>query len=284
MNLKPLLCTVFLFILVLSGCDSGITYPAVSETQTEIYHPGQFVWHDLATQDPAAAMAFYGNVFGWQFEARGSGDNAYQVIKNQGKPIGGIFRLADKYGDESEWIGSMSVMNLEEAVSLNEEKGGKTIFSIASFEGRGRTALIQDPQGAILALLKSATGDPELRTVIDHGWLWNELWSTDLEGSLAFYQDLVPYEAEKVEQAKAPYYIFTIDDKKLSGALKNPIKQARSAWMPYIKVSDVNEIVAKAEAAGAYIVMKPNQEVRNGSVAVILDPVGAQFTVQEWRR
>ena len=26
---------------------------------------GSFVWHELITSDPAAAMAFYGNVVGW---------------------------------------------------------------------------------------------------------------------------------------------------------------------------------------------------------------------------
>jgi hypothetical protein len=30
-------------------------------------HPGKVVWLDLATEDPAAAKAFYGAVFDWRF-------------------------------------------------------------------------------------------------------------------------------------------------------------------------------------------------------------------------
>ncbi|WP_274474346.1 VOC family protein [Mangrovimonas aestuarii] len=285
MNFKKIYYILFLsiFAILSTSCDSSITYPSISEKATGINNPGQFVWHDLATSNPNVAMKFYGEVFGWKFETLGSGNNLYYVIKNQGKSIGGIFQLAQKYGENSEWIGSMSVQNLETAVSFNETNGGKTIYKIADFKGRGETALIQDPQGAIVALLKSATGDPENGSLVNNEWLWNELWTTDLDGSLRFYKGLVEYESMEVEQSKAPYFIFSNTGKKLSGALKNPVREARSAWMPYIKVDDVNKSVAKAEAAGAYVVMKPNQEIRNGTVAVLIDPLGAQFTIQEWQ-
>ncbi|MCX2745304.1 VOC family protein [Mangrovivirga sp. M17] len=284
MNINHMYKAFCFSILVMLGwgCGSSITYPAISETDAENYHPGQFVWHDLATSNPTGAMKFYGDVFGWEFETLGSGDDLYHVVKNQGKPIGGIFQLAEKYGDKSEWLGSISVLDLNAAVTYNEVRGGKTIFQISEFNGRGKTALVQDPQGAIVALLRSSTGDPEIGPGMNNGWLWNELWTTDLDSSLDFYKGLVQYNAEKVEQAKAPYYIFSRDDKKLSGVIKNPIREGRSAWMPYIKVENVDEVVAKAEAAGAYIMMKPDKGIRNGKVAVLIDPLGAQLTVQEW--
>ncbi|NMM47913.1 VOC family protein [Marinigracilibium pacificum] len=284
MNFRRSFNVLFLSLIVILGasCNGGITYPSVSETVTENYNPGQFVWHDLATSNPTAAMKFYGEVFGWEFETLGSGDNLYHVIKNNGKAIGGIFQLAPKYGDRSEWVGSISVQNLDAALKFNEASGGKTIFDTAEFDGRGSTALIQDPQGAIVALLKSSTGDPASESVMNNSWLWNELWTTNLEGSLNFYKGLVLYETEEVKQGKAPYFIFSKNGTKLSGAIKNPIEEGRTAWMPYIKVADVDQAASKAEAAGAYIVMNPNQGIRNGTVAVLIDPVGAQLTIQEW--
>ncbi|QCK15809.1 VOC family protein [Mangrovivirga cuniculi] len=284
MNINQMYNVLCLSIIVVlsSGCGSSINYPPISETEAENYNPGQFVWHDLATSNPVGAMKFYGDVFGWEFETRGSGDNLYHVIKNQEKYIGGIFQLAQEYGDKSEWLGSISVPNIDAAITFNESNGGKTIFQVAKFDGRGKTALIQDPQGAIVALLKSSTGDPDIGPGMDNGWLWNELWTTDLNSSLSFYKGLVQYETEKVEEGKAPYFIFSRNGNKLAGVIKNPIEEGRSAWMPYIKVEDVNQVVAKAEAAGAYIMMKPNKDIRKGKVAVLIDPLGAQLTIQEW--
>ena len=276
-----------LFIIVagfaLNACESGITYPSVAEKPTGEYHPGQFVWHDLATPNPVAAMDFYKTVFGWEYKALGSGEKAYQVIMLNGQPIGGIFKLAAKYGDASEWIGSISVEDVDAAVSFNSSEGGKTIFKTSYFKGRGTTTLVQDPQGAILAFLHADGGDPELdKEIPDNDWLWNELWTNDLEGSRKFYKTLFNYEEKSISGAKAPYYVFEKNGIKYAGVLGNPVEGARSAWMPYIHVSDVNATIRKAVDAGAHVMMEPNSEIRKGSVAVLMDPLGAQFTIQEW--
>jgi len=176
---------VFKFILVLfvigitfSSCDNGITYPPVSQNPTGEYHPGQFVWHDLATPNPVAAMDFYSKVFGWEYKTLGSGDKAYHVILLNGKPIGGIFKLAKKYNAGSEWISSVSVNDVDKAVEYNLSNGGKTIFKPTYFKGRGYTALVQDPQGAFIAFLHADGGDPALNVDSDdNNWLWNELWT-----------------------------------------------------------------------------------------------------------
>ena len=52
--------------------------------------PGEFVWHDLVTDDQSACRAFYGALFGWTFEAGDGIDPGYTIIKHDGVPIGGI--------------------------------------------------------------------------------------------------------------------------------------------------------------------------------------------------
>jgi predicted enzyme related to lactoylglutathione lyase len=278
----------FILILFLAGfglnsCDSGINFPPVTETATGVYHPGQFVWHDLATPNPYAAMDFYKAVFGWEFNTLGSGEKAYHVILSDGKPIGGIFKLAAKFGTTGEWVGSISVKNVDEAVAFNTAQGGTTIFKAAYFKGRGNTALVQDPQGAIVAFLHAEGGDPDLKKeAAENTWLWNELWTNDMEASRSFYKTLCDYDEKSILGAKAPYVVFEKDGKKYSGVLGNPVEGSRSSWMPYIRVSDVDATVKKAVAAGAKMMMEPNNEIRNGSVAVLLDPIGAQFTIQKW--
>ena len=73
-----------------------------------------------------------------------------------------------------------------------------------------------------------------------NSWLWNELWTNDLEGSMDFYKGLVNYETEEVKGSKVPYFLFKQDNNTFSGVIGNPVEGARSSWMPYIKVKDVN--------------------------------------------
>ncbi|WP_163322622.1 VOC family protein [Draconibacterium mangrovi] len=271
--------------IVLMACNSVITFPPVSQTPTNNHNQGQFVWHDLATYDPLSAKDFYADVFGWEFETVGAGENMYYVIKNDGVAIGGLFKLADEYGKAAEWIGSMSVPDVDVALQYNQAAGGKTIFKKAAFKGRGETALVQDPQGAFIAFLNSESGDPNPRragNISMNSWLWNELWTNDLEGSIEFYKGLTGAESQEVEAAKVPYYLFNNDGNTFSGAIGNPVEGARSAWMPYIKVKDVNTTVEKAKAAGAHVMMEPTPSIRKGTVAVLMDPTGAQFTIQQW--
>ncbi|WP_167613439.1 VOC family protein [Maribellus sediminis] len=277
--------TIIVSAIILMGCTPPITFPPVSQTATNAHNQGQFVWHDLATYNPIAARDFYSEVFGWEYETLGYGENTYFVIKNEGTPIGGIFKLADQYGKSAEWLSSMSVPDVNAAIKYNSSAGGKTIFKKATFAGRGETALVQDPQGAFVAFLKSESGDPQPQRAGDikmNSWLWNELWTTDLQASIDYYKGLTTCESSEVKDSKVPYFLFQKDNKTLSGAIGNPVEGARSSWMPYIKVKDVKATLAKAKAAGAHVMMEPDPSIRKGTVAVLMDPTGAQFTIQQW--
>lgn len=267
---------------LLTSCDSTITYPPVADTPTGVYHPGQIVWHDLASPNPSISMEFYSKVFGWEFNTLGSGETGYHVILQNGKPIGGIFKLADKYGNVGEWVSSISVEDVDAAVKYNETQGGKTVFKTSHFKGRGKTALVQDPQGAMVAFIYTDGGDPVFSEAKVNTWFWNELWTTDTEASLNYYRGLFGFAEKSILGSKVPYFVFEKDKKKYSGLLGNPVEGARSAWMPYVRVTDVNATMEKAKNAGAHIMMEPDKDIRKGSVAVILDPLGAQFTIQKW--
>ena len=53
--------------------------------------PGAISWSELMTADPAAAAAFYGELFGWTFDQMDMGSGPYRVIKvGADDAIGGI--------------------------------------------------------------------------------------------------------------------------------------------------------------------------------------------------
>src|SRR5690242_8691248 len=72
--------------------------------------PGKFVWFDLATEDPQAAKAFYGAVFGWRFRESAGATANYAVIENASGKVGGIFRHTRPAGATagSRWLSIVS--------------------------------------------------------------------------------------------------------------------------------------------------------------------------------
>lgn len=279
MNLKSFFPVILLFIGLLS-C-SQMEYPSISENNDQTYSYGQIVWHDLITPNPDKAKTFYSELFGWTFKTLGEGDNAYDVIYNGDKVIGGLIRLdAAKY-PRGEWLSSVSVPDVDKAVAYNQQKGGKTMVKAQNFKGRGRSALVMDPQGAYISFVHSESGDPEASAEMN-SWLWNELWTNDLAKSVTFYKGIAPFDAKEVQDAKVPYYLMKQGNKNFSGIMKNPVEDMRSAWLPYIRVEDVSKISEKAASMGADIMLEPSPEIRNNSVAIIQDPNGAPFAVQIW--
>lgn len=273
----------FIFALLASftfSCDQ-IEYPSLSESDSIVYNYGQFVWHDLITPNPEQAMEFYTALFGWTYKTLGKGDMAYHVIYHGDDAIGGIISLNVKTHPSGEWLSSVSVPDVDKAVAYNTQKGGKTLFEPANFKGRGRSALVQDPGGAYISFVHSENGDPEFQ-LAENSWLWNELWTNDLQNSLNFYKGIAPYEIKEIEEEKVPYFMMTNKDKKLCGIMKNPVENMRSAWLPYIQVSDVQEVSSKAASLGAVLMLEPREEARGGTVAIIQDPNGAPFAVQIW--
>ena len=53
------------------------------------YTTGRFVWRELLTTDPAAARAFYGELFGWQTKEVPMGDFNYTMFSVHGRDIAG---------------------------------------------------------------------------------------------------------------------------------------------------------------------------------------------------
>ena len=278
------LSTLVLALAVLPSCQQSMVFPSVTSTATGEYKPGAFVWRDLVTKDPVAAQRFYGEVFGWTFETLSSKKFSYTVIKNNGQAIGGIFPLPPGAAATSsaEWVSVMSVPSVQGAVDLLVSRGGKLIDRVQELSGRGTSAWVMDPEGAIFGLVRSPIGDPVAQNAANNGWLWTELWTDKPQQSLTFYQNFAGYEPERTQDDGRNYWLLKKDGKERAGLVKNPAEGMRSYWMPYIKVADPVATTAKAKAAGAKVMVAPQPSLRNNGVAVLVDPTGAPFVIQKW--
>lgn len=261
------------------ACTPGASPPIESEISTSSYTHGKVVWHDLASPDPEASRKFYEEVFGWTTVPFGEGNKQVWVFKNNGEPVGLMAKYQTKNGS-GEWIGSISVPDVNAAVAEAKSKGAVVLEAPTETQNLGTIAFIQDLQGAIISFIKFANGDPEAGLASLNSFLGLELWSNNPQGSIDFYTELIGYKTTEMDGLGIDYTMFEMDGKYCASVMKNPVESVRSHWVPYIRVADINDIISKAKAAGANILIEPSPEVRGGTSALFLDPTGAPVAIQ----
>ncbi len=270
----PGLCGLLIMFQV--GC-SLIQPPDVLEEKTLTYHPGKFVWHDLVTSDVATTKAFYGQLFNWTFEQRGR----YTIVSLNDKRIGGILDIQPVTPERhaARWISSLSVSDVDQAVSVVLANGGKIHKGPENIRDRGRVALVSDPQGAQLSLIHAKKGDPKDGQIAEGSWLWHELWTNNPDSSVNFYQELAGYST--IEELDS-YLILKAGDKWRAG-IRNLFNQAlEQRWVPIIKANDVKAISTLAKQLGGKVIIESENPDYADQVALLADPSGALFMIQEW--
>jgi predicted enzyme related to lactoylglutathione lyase len=269
---------------ILAGCSPALTVPPLTTAPTGEQHIGKFVWYDLLTDDVAGVRSFYGELLGWEFG--GSDDAPYLVVRLGGQPIAGVARAARVEGGPivNQWISTMSVADVDAAVGTAVARGGAVVRAPRNLEARGRFAAITDPQGALLALAASPTGDPPDGEPPVGAWLWTELWTTHPAEAVAFYRAIAGYSAEaSLGGVGRPYQTLNRDGRARAGVLQiDPAGGVPPHWLPYVRVADAPATAARAEQLGGRVIIPPSPELRNGSVALIADPSGAAVVIQQW--
>ena len=272
-----------LLSLVVAGC-SGLRLSPVTAEPTTNWIPGKFIWHDLITHDVEAVKRFYSGVFGWTFQAL-PGTDRYTVIHHNGEMIGGIAFSNRKIDGKpiSQWVSLMSVPNVDVAISRLRQSGGKVYAGPRNIDDRGRLAIVGDPQGAVFGLVRTTGGDPPDRDAGLGDWLWNELWCDDQEAAGRVYASLAGFELDIDEKvAGKPYTVFKMDGTPRAGLLVDPFPEVTPLWLPYVRVADPAAVVAKVAGLGGQVLLKPDSKHRNGTVAIIADPTGAEVAIQKW--
>ena len=275
---------VISFFLI-AGCSPDLPIvPPINNVNTNEYHPGKFVWRDLMTNDIPSVKKFYSELFGWTYIDVGESDNDYTVVLQDRKPIAGIFKLRDvdpKQGF-SQWISYLSVADMNQALNFTKASGGKIYREPFKLPNRGTISFVFDSQQAILAFVKSSSGDPVDQDPVYNEWFWTELWTNDVDNSVKFYTDLFGYMYKKFDtRAENKYHVLEKENRPRAGIIKIPFENVKPHWMPYIAIKDPSEIVKRVEQLGGTVYLS-TEGIAGNNAAIIADPSGAVFTVQKW--
>jgi predicted enzyme related to lactoylglutathione lyase len=257
------------------------TLPPLVDPPASRRLPGKFIWFDLVTRDPVASRRFYGDVFGWTFDAVANSVEDYHVIRADGVPIGGVFTTPVRGAQAgARWLSFASVADLDRSLAKLKSLGAKTLVEPTDVAGRGRHAIVRDPQGAILGLLQSATGDPADDPVGPGEFFWVDLYTRDVAEAARQYRDVG---FTIVESGVASDRLVLMADRYArAGILPLPPEGRQPGWLPYVQVDDVAATLARARQAGGKVLREPSAAELEGQLAVIADPQGGVIGVIHW--
>lgn len=285
----------FVGALLVTACATlSINLPAVTDAATGERQPGKIIWRDLLTHDPNGSQRFYEELFGWEFESIGSAsgfssNSAYTLIRHNGRLIGGMIDTVALNGrdDISQWVVLMSVDDIDAAAAKFTESGGQVITPPTDLQRRGKVAVVGDAEGALLGLLQTRDGDPADRSPEIGEFLWDELWTTDVDRATAFYENVTGLEAadwvvDADREAGASYRLLKAGDTPRVGIMPNPLEGLGPVWVSYIRVADPAAITARAQDLGGRVIVEAQARPLGGEVAFIAGPSGAGIALQTW--
>lgn len=259
--------------------------PPINDPATGINLPGKFIWFDLASPAINEQKSFYGAIFGWTFHPQAKTDDAYTVIFNGSKAIGGMFSFLPTGGEQdgATWLVLMSVENPDQSASQVQKNGGSVEVPATQVSRRGRHALFRDPAGAIFGVLHSDSGDPPDEDIEIGDILWVDLFARDVDAMADFYKALAPYESEtKRTEDGVTRTLLSSQGRDRAGIVPVGEEANRSSWVPYVRVANVSATLEKVVARGGFAIVPPDEELLDGNLAVFVDPNGAVTGIVKW--
>jgi predicted enzyme related to lactoylglutathione lyase len=243
----------------------------------------------LHTTDVKAATAFYGKVVLWTTKAW-ENDSSYTMFMCGKSAMAGVLSLpadAQRKAEPRRWLPYIATDDVDVAAWEAQRLGGKVIRDTESLPDVGKFAVLQDPFGAVFAIIQPAyEGKPKYpRPVGDFSW--HELVTKDLAESFRFYSALFGWQKLRTEDMGpdvGPYLIYGWKGQELGGIYRKTSQdRGQHRWVSYIRVRETKASVEAAKGAGGRIFAGPMETPGGSWIAIGADPQGAEFAVHSVR-
>jgi uncharacterized protein len=230
-------------------------------------------WVTLGSADPQAAASFYRAVLGWEVSQVGE-----QLLGSAaGRPVAAIVHAT---GGPSAWLLHIEVDNVATAVdTVARAGGGMLVASTANTDPA--VAIVTDSNGTRFGLRES--GVPQHgRSSRPGAFAWGELITDDVDASAAFYSAAFGWHLTGAEGPLGRRE-WRLNGRAVSGLLPRPPAmpaETPAYWDVYFAVPDIEAAVTRAVERNAIPLLLPTP-IEIGTIAVLLDPAGAIFTLIE---
>ncbi len=174
---------------------------------------GQIVWHDLMTDDVAAARTFYTALLDWRIDDHG--------LIHVGEPHIGCIQAA-RPGERTRWIPYLEVSDPDAMAVQAVAAGATLIVPGTDIPNVGRFAELADPEGAAFRLWRERP-DPTVPPAPGRVW-WNQLLARDPRAARDFYAAAIGWTPLDQDSAEAgPYTVFMDGETAVAGIYPSPI-------------------------------------------------------------
>jgi predicted enzyme related to lactoylglutathione lyase len=271
------------------------------------YIPGVPCWIDTTQPDPEAAVAFYGDLFGWEFQdvMPAESPSRYYVARLRGGDVAAVGSQPEGGPQPAAWNTYVWVQDADETAASVRAAGGAVLMEPADVGDSGRMAVFADPAGAAFCVWQ-AKAHRGAAVVNEAGSLnFNDLHARDLERASAFYGAVFGWELLDVSGGSAwalPGYGDFLERRNpgmregmasmgaperfedvVASVISIPDDQpdVPAHWGVTFAVDDADAVAARAAELGGRVVVAPFDApwVR---MTIITDPQGATFTASKF--
>ncbi len=268
------------------------------EPLARTYPHGVTSWIEVEQPDVDSGVAFYGGLFGWDFEdvLPKEAPGRYVVATLDGLDVAS---LSGPAGGPSRWATYVAVEDADAVAQAMRDLGADVVSPPEDAGPGGRAAILRDPQGVEVRLWQARRRLGAQLTNSPGAWNFSDLHTPDPAAAAEFYRRAFGWRI--VDQGWAtviqvPGYgdhlSSTVDPdirarqelapdgfEDVIGAIAPAEEGEDPHWHVTFTVSDRDEAVAAVERLGGAVVRRGEDDwTRN---ALVRDPQGASFTVSQ---
>jgi uncharacterized protein len=277
------------------------------------YPAGVPCWVDAREPDPEAAVAFYGDLFGWGFQdwTPPGSPQRYFIAQLRGRDVAGIGSQPEGVPSVPAWNTYIWVESADATAAQAKEAGGSVLMEPFDVGDAGRMSVLSDPSGAAFCVWQ-AKEHKGAQLVNEPGtWNFSELNTRDVEGAKAFYGALFGWEASSLDTEGGDFAFWRVPGYGDFLEQRDPDVRGRMAdvgapegfedavawlvpmtsdqfpddtpphWSITFAVDDADAIADRAAKLGGRVLVPP-MDAPWVRMAVLSDPQGAAFTASKF--
>jgi hypothetical protein len=263
-------------------------------SERDSYPAGVPCWVDAMAPDPAAAMQFYGELFGWEFDGPGPmNGGSYHVARLRGRDVAGIGSLPPGSADAA-WNTVIAVANLEVSVVAVTDARGEPLLEPTDASPAGRIAVVRDPVGASFCLWEPQERQGAQLVNEPSAWAMSRLQTPDPEASAAFYAQVFGWQSTELELGGGMRVTLLRLPGYVGGEPQQPVPRDVIAvmialepgsgeparWSVDFWIADAVGAAAAAIELGGQVLVAPHA-IPGFTQAILADPAGAVFSVSQ---